>query len=244
MTPNQDFAIQARRLTKHFAGSAAVENVSFAVATGRITGLLGPNGAGKTTTIRMLLGLAAPDGGDSLIHGHPYADLRTPLQTVGTVLHPGGLHPARSGRQHLRIAAAQAGVPVGRVGEVLAEVDMTTAADRKIDGYSLGMRQRIALAAALLGAPSILVLDEPGNGLDPAGMHWLRRRLRDFADSGGAVLLSSHVLSGVQQIADDIVVMQSGRVVAEMTLADALVKRDGDLERFYLELTENRSVMR
>lgn len=240
MTSNEVLPIQARRLTKAFAGGTAVDDVSFTVPRGRVIGLLGPNGAGKTTTIRMLLGLAAPDSGDSLIHGHPYVDLRDPLQSVGTVLHAGGLHPARSGRQHLRIAAAQAGVPAGRVDDVLAEVDMTAAADRRISGYSLGMRQRIALAAALLGSPTILVLDEPANGLDPAGMHWLRRRLREFADAGGAVLLSSHVLSDVQQIADDIVVMQAGRVVADMALADALVEQGGDLERFYLELTENR----
>lgn len=244
MTTNEDFPIQARCLTKRFAGGAAVDNVSFTVSSGRIVGLLGPNGAGKTTTICMLLGLTAPDGGDSLIHGRPYTELTTPLLSVGTVLHAGSLHPARTGRQHLRIAAAQAGVPTARVDEVLTEVDMAAAADRKIEGYSLGMRQRIALAAALLGSPGILVLDEPANGLDPAGMHWLRLRLRAFADAGGAVLLSSHVLSDVQQVADDIVVMQSGRVVADMTLKDALAERGGDLERFYLELTENRSVVR
>lgn len=244
MTSGETIPIHARRLTKHFAGGPAVDDVSFTVSRGRVTGLLGPNGAGKTTTICMVLGLAARDGGDCFIHGHPYADLRTPLQTVGTVLHAGGLHPARSARQHLRVAAAQAGVPTGRVDDVLAEVDMTTAADRRIAGYSLGMRQRIALATALLGSPSILILDEPANGLDPAGMHWLRLRLREFADDGGSVLLSSHVLSDVQQIADDIVVMRSGRVVADMTLADALVEQGGDLERFYLELTENRSVVR
>ena len=244
MTTDKALPIQARGLSKRFATGAAVDDVSFTVSSGRVVGLLGPNGAGKTTTIRMLLGLAAPDGGDSLINGHPYAALRSPLQTVGTVLDAGGLHPARTGRQHLRIAAAQAGVAIGRVDEVLAEVDMEPTADRRIAGYSLGMRQRIALAAALLGSPSILVLDEPGNGLDPAGMHWLRLRLRAFADAGGAVLLSSHVLSDVEQIADDIVVMQSGRVVADVTLADALVEQDGNLERFYLELTELGTAVR
>jgi len=244
MTTHEAVPIQARRLTKRFGSGAAVDDVSFTVSRGRIVGLLGPNGAGKTTTIRMLLGLAAPDGGDALINGHPYAALRSPLQAVGTVLDAGGLHPGRSGRQHLRIAAAQAQMPTSRVDDVLAEVDMTQVADRPIAGYSLGMRQRIALATALIGSPNILVLDEPANGLDPAGMHWLRLRLRAFADAGGAVLLSSHVLPDVQQIADDIVVMQSGRVVADVTLADALVEQHGDLERFYLELTGHGSAVR
>lgn len=152
MTTNQDFPIEARHFTKHFTGGAAVDDVSFTVARGRVVGLLGPNGAGKTTTICMLLGLSAPDGGDSLIQGCPYAELRSPLRTVGAVLHIGGLHPSRTGRAHLRISAAQAGVPESRLAEVLAEV---------------GMRQRIALAAALLGSPDILVLDEPAKGLDP-----------------------------------------------------------------------------
>lgn len=244
MTTNESIPLQARHLTKHFPGGAGVNDVSFTVARGRVVALLGPNGAGKTTTIRMLLGLAAPDGGDALVHGRPYAALRQPLQSVGTVLDAGGLHPARSGRQQLRIAAAQAGVPAARIDAVLAEVDMTAAADLKIGKYSLGMRQRLALAAALLGSPALLVMDEPANGLDPAGMHWLRRRLREFADSGGAVLLSSHVLADVQQISDDVIVMQSGRVVADMTLAEALSQRGGDLEGFYLELTGNQSVMR
>ncbi|PRY64636.1 ABC-2 type transport system ATP-binding protein [Glaciihabitans tibetensis] len=237
-------AIEARDLRKQFAGGAAVEDVSFPVSSGRVVGLLGPNGAGKTTTIRMLLGLVAPDSGTALIHGNPYAELTDPLSVVGAVLDAGGLHPGRSGRQHLRVAAAQARVGAGRVDKVLAEVDLTAAADRPISGYSLGMRQRIAIATALLGAPRILVLDEPANGLDPAGMRWLRQRIRAFADGGGAVLLSSHVLSDVSQIADDIVIMQAGRVVADLPLADALDANDGDLERFYLELTGAGSAVR
>ena len=192
----------------------------------------------------MLLGLAAPDGGTALIHGQPYAELQNPLQVVGTVLDAGGLHPGRTGRQHLRVAAAQAHVARSRVDEVLMEVDLVSAADRPIAGYSLGMKQRIALAAALLGTPRILILDEPANGLDPAGMHWLRQRIRAFADAGGAVLLSSHVLSDVSQIADDIVVMQAGRVVADLSLADALAVHDGDLERFYLDLTATTAEVR
>lgn len=236
--------IQARGLHKRFPGGAAVDDVSFTVASGRVVGLLGPNGAGKTTTIRMLLGLAAPDAGDALLHGRPYRDWPQPLQVVGTVLDAGGLHPGRSGRQHLRIAAAQAQVPARRIAEVLAEVDMTTAADRRIADYSLGMRQRIALATALLANPRVLILDEPSNGLDPTGMHWLRQRMRAFADAGGAVLLSSHVLSDVQQIADDIVVIANGRVVADLPLADALAAHEGNLEQFYLDLAATGSGVR
>jgi ABC-2 type transport system ATP-binding protein len=231
-------------LRKRFPGGAAVEDVSFTVASGRVVGLLGPNGAGKTTTLRMLLGLASPDGGSAQIRGRAYADLKDPLRIVGTVLDAGGLHPGRTGRQHLHIAAVHAKIARVRVDEVLAEVDLASAADRRIAGYSLGMRQRIALAAALLGTPRILVLDEPANGLDPAGMHWLRNCIRAFADSGGAVLLSPHVLSDVSQIADDIVVMQAGRVVADVPLAEALTVHDGDLERFYLELTGTGSEVR
>jgi ABC-2 type transport system ATP-binding protein len=244
MTKTDTIPIQARRLAKSYPSGAAVADVSFTVASGRVVGLLGPNGAGKTTTIRMLLGLVKPDSGDALVTGRPYSALANPLRSVGTMLDAGGLHPGRTGRQHLLIAAAQAKVPVSRVLDVLAEFDMTEAADRSITGYSLGMRQRIALAAALIASPNILVLDEPSNGLDPAGMHWLRQRIRDFADAGGAVLLSSHLLSDVQQIADDIVVMQAGRVVADTPLADVLHEQGGDLERFYLELTNTSMEVR
>jgi len=244
MTTTDTPPIQARGLHKTFRGGAAVHDVSFTVSSGRVVGLLGPNGAGKTTTIRMLLGLAAPDSGDSLVHGRPYREWPRPLQVVGTVLDAGGLHPGRTGRQHLQVAAAQAQVAADRIDEVLAEVDMTAAADRPINGYSLGMRQRIALATALLATPQVLILDEPSNGLDPAGMHWLRQRMRAFADAGGAVLLSSHVLSDVKQIADDIVVIAGGRVVADLPLADAVASHDGDLERFYLELTDGRAGVR
>jgi len=244
MTKTDTVPIRARHLSKSYPSGAAVTDVSFTVASGRVLGLLGPNGAGKTTTIRMLLGLVAPDSGDALITDRPYSALGRPLQTIGTMLDAGGLHPGRTARQHLLIAAAQAKVPAGRVDDVLTEVDMTQAADRSIAGYSLGMRQRVALAAALVASPNILVLDEPANGLDPAGMHWLRQRIRAFADAGGAVLLSSHVLSDVQQIADDIVVMQAGRVVADTPLADVLHEQGGDLERFYLELTNAPSGVR
>ena len=236
--------IEARALRKSFRGRVRVDDVGFTVGSGRITGLLGPNGAGKTTTIRMLLGLAAPASGDALIYGRPYRDLEAPGRTVGAVLDSGGLHPSRSGRTHLRIVAARSGIPADRIDEVLAEVGMTADADRRAGGYSLGMRQRIALASALLGRPRILVLDEPANGLDPTGMHWLRQRLRAFADAGGTVLLSSHLLSDVQDIADDIVVIVDGSVAAASSLQDALAASNGDLEGFYLSVADGRAGVR
>lgn len=229
--------IEARGLRKCFRGQTRVDDVSFTVAPGRVVGLLGPNGAGKTTTIRMLLGLAAADAGAALVFGSPFRDLDDPSRAVGAVLDAGGLHPARTGRQHLQIVAARARLGTEAVRAALTDVGMTDDADRRTGTYSLGMRQRTAIAAALLAGPRLLVLDEPANGLDPAGTHWLRRRLRDFADAGGAVLLSSHLLADVQHVADDVVVLARGRVVADSPLDDALAAADGDLERFYLGLT-------
>jgi ABC-2 type transport system ATP-binding protein len=237
MNTNPSPALEARRLRKSFRGGIRVDDVSFSVPSGRITGLLGPNGAGKTTSIRMILGLAAPDSGDALIDGRHIRDLDSPTRTVGAVLDAGGMHPGRTGRQHLRIAAARSHVNGDRVDAVLAEVGLSSDADRRVSGYSLGMRQRIALAAALLPEPRILVLDEPANGLDPAGMHWLRAMLRSFADAGGTVLLSSHLLADVQSIADDIVIIANGRLVAATPLSEALAATDGDLEDFYLRST-------
>lgn len=240
--------IEARGLRKTFHGRPRVDDVSFTVDPGRVVGLLGPNGAGKTTTIRLLLGLVRPDAGDGLILGCPYRQLEHPARSIGAVLDAGGLHPARTGRQHLRIAAARIGVDTARIDAVLTEVGMTRDADRPAAGYSLGMRQRIAIAAALLGEPAVLILDEPSNGLDPAGMQWLRRRLRAFADAGGTVLLSSHLLSDVQDIADDVVVITDGRVLAQSSMADILAASGGGLEAYYLQvtgtaqLTENREV--
>ncbi|WBU37106.1 ABC transporter ATP-binding protein [Homoserinibacter sp. YIM 151385] len=234
--------VEVRGLRKHYRRAVAVDEVSFTVRPGRIVGLLGPNGAGKTTTMRILLGLASADAGDALICGRPIAELPRPASIVGAVLDGGGLDGARTGRQHLRIAAAQAGAGADRVDALLAEVELGAAADRRIGGYSLGMRQRLALAAALIADPSLLVLDEPANGLDPEAMHWLRGRLRAFADAGGAILLSSHLLADVAQIADDVVVIVGGRVAADVTLADATAA--GDLERFYLQLVQGGAVVR
>ncbi|MGP6205073.1 ATP-binding cassette domain-containing protein [Microbacterium sp.] len=232
----------AQNLRKTFRGRPRLEGATFTTSPGRVVGLLGPNGAGKTTTIRLLLGLAAPDSGKGLIFGQPYREMERPAQTVGAVLDAGGLHPARTGRQHLRIAAARAAVEAERVDAVLAEVGMTADADRRAGGYSLGMKQRIAIAAALLARPRLLVLDEPSNGLDPAGMRWLRDRLRAFADAGGSVLLSSHLLGDVQDIADDIVVIADGRVVADLSVQEAVAASGNDLEGFYPSVTGTTGV--
>jgi ABC-2 type transport system ATP-binding protein len=244
MTSTTSPAIAVRGLTKSFRRHPAVADVNFDVFDGRVVGLLGPNGAGKTTTSRMILGLAAADSGQALIHGTRYRDLHQPARVVGAVLDSGGLHPGRTGRDHLRIAALQIGADPMRVDAVLDDVGLSEAADRRVSGYSLGMRQRVALAAALLGEPSILVLDEPANGLDPAGMHWLRGIIRGFADAGGAVLLSSHVLSEVALVADDIVVIAQGQVAAAGELNATIAAHGGDLESFYLDLTATTGTVR
>jgi len=237
-------AIAVHQLRKTFGGRTAVDDVSFTVRPGTIVGLLGPNGAGKTTTMRILLGLASPDAGTALVGGEAYAALANPARTIGASLDAGGLHPGRTARQHLAIAAAMAQLPSARVTAVIDETGLAAAADRRIGGYSLGMRQRLSLAAALLGEPGILVLDEPANGLDPAGMRWLRTRLRNFADAGGAVLISSHVLGEIAQIADDVVVIAQGRVAAMGGLAELTASYSGDLEEFYLELTAETAEVR
>ena len=228
-------AVQITGLRKSFGAFDAVHDVTFTVEPGRVVGLLGPNGAGKTTTLHVLLGLASATAGTALVAGRAYHDLPAPARTVGALLDAGGLHPGRTGRDHLRVLAAAGRLPARRVDDVLALVGMTPAADRRVRPYSLGMRPRIGIAAALLGEPEVLVLDEPANGLDPAGMRWLRDLLRGFADDGGAVLLASHVLPEVRQVADDLVVVGQGRVVADGPL-DELVS-DRSLEDYYLDLT-------
>lgn len=228
-------AIEIVGLRKSYGTFDAVRDVSFAVEPGRVVGLLGPNGAGKTTTLNVLLGLASASAGTATVMGSPYAALENPGRVVGALLDAGGLHPGRSGRDHLRVLATAARIEPRRVDEVLALVGMDRAADRRVKTYSLGMRQRIGLAAALLGDPQVLVLDEPANGLDPAGMRWMREVLRSFADDGGAVLLASHVLAEVTQVADDLVVIGQGQVIADGPLADLV--RGESLEDFYLNLT-------
>ena len=229
-------AIEARGLTKRFGRIIAVQDLSLAVQPGTVTGFLGPNGAGKTTALRMLLGLVEPTAGTALIDGRRYRDLADPLHHVGAVLESDDFHPGRSGRGHLRTLALAAEIAPRRVEEVLALVDIEAVADRRVKTYSLGMRQRLGLAGALLGDPELLVLDEPANGLDPAGVRWLRAFLRGFAEAGGAVLVASHVLAEVAQAVDQVVVIDRGRLVAVAAL-DELTRGGRTLEDAYLALT-------
>ncbi|HTW13036.1 MAG TPA: ATP-binding cassette domain-containing protein [Solirubrobacteraceae bacterium] len=222
-------AIKVAGLTKRFGATVAVDGLSFTVNTGRIVGFLGPNGAGKTTTMRMLLGLMAPTAGSATINGRRYPELERPAQTVGALLDGDDLHSGRTGRNHLRVLAAAAGVPATRVEEVLALVDLTAAADRRAGGYSMGMRQRLGLAAAMLGDPRVLVLDEPANGLDPQGIRWLRDFLRSLAAEGRAILISSHVLAEVAQIVDEVVVINRGRSVLQAPLTELMAQRAGGM---------------
>ncbi len=212
--------LEIRNLTKRYGKTVAVDDLSVAVEAGRVTGFLGPNGAGKTTTMRALLGLLAPSSGEALVEGKRPVAMRAPLQTIGAALEATAFHPGRSGRNHLRALAAAAGLPRTRVEEVLEMVELTGAANRRVKGYSLGMRQRLALAAALLGDPRILILDEPANGLDPQGMRWLRDLLKAQAAAGRTVLVSSHVLSEVAQTADELIVIRKGKLVSQTTLAE------------------------
>ncbi len=207
-------------LTKNFGKVAAVRDLSFEVHPGRVTGFLGPNGSGKTTTLRCLLGLVTPTSGSTLVGETPYTRLAHPSRSVGAALEASGFHPARSARSHLRIIAAAAGIDDKRVDASLELVGLTAAAKRKVGGYSLGMRQRLALAGALLGDPGVLILDEPANGLDPEGIAWLRMFLRALAAEGRTVLVSSHVLSEVQQTVDDVIIISKGELVHSGTLAD------------------------
>ena len=214
--------ITATALTKSYGSAPVVRGVSLQCDPGTITGFLGPNGAGKSTTLRMILGLAKPDSGTASIDGRPFAELPNPTRVVGTLLDASAMHPGRTGRATLTIAARMAGVPTERAGQLLDQVGLAAAADRRVGGYSLGMRQRLGIAQALIGEPKVLILDEPANGLDPEGIAWMRRLLRDFADRGGTVLLSSHLLHEVQATVDDLVVISAGAVVASGPLADLL----------------------
>jgi ABC-2 type transport system ATP-binding protein len=212
--------IEVDNLTKRFVGLTAVDHVTFTVERGSVVGFLGPNGAGKTTTLRMLLGLVTPNEGVATINGCRYADLADPLRVVGAALESSLAYPGRSARNHLRIAALAGGAAPRRVDEVLGLVDLTGAADRRVGQFSLGMRQRLALATALLCDPEILILDEPANGLDPEGVHWLRTLLRHLAGEGRTVLVSSHILAEVAQTVDSVVILDRGRLVTESSLAD------------------------
>jgi len=224
-------------LTKRYGAVTAVDGLTFEVEPGLVTGFLGPNGAGKTTTLRMILGLVAPTAGQALIGGRRYADLPEPRQTVGAVLEATGFHPGRRGRDHLRILAESGGIPVARVDEVLDRVGLADAGDRRAGTYSLGMRQRLGLAAALLGDPQVLILDEPANGLDPQGMADLRELLRTLAVDGRTVLMSSHVLSEVAQTVDRVVIVADATLRYNGPLAKLTEANGESLEQAFLRLT-------
>ena len=219
--------LSAVELTKRFGDITAVSDLSFNLDAGTVTGFLGPNGAGKTTTMRMLLGLAEPTHGRALVFGRPFSELERPGARVGAVLEAADLHPGRTGRDHLRVLAPVAHVPLSRVDDVLTLVDLKGAARRRVKGYSLGMRQRLSLAAALLGDPELLVLDEPANGLDPEGVHWLRDFLRSFAAEGRTVFVSSHLLAEVAQTVDQVVIIDHGCLVVESPLNELTARLTG-----------------
>jgi ABC-2 type transport system ATP-binding protein len=221
--------IEVDHLTKRFRKTVAVDDLSFKVREGAITGFLGPNGAGKTTTLRIVLGLVRATSGQALVMGRPYRGLDSPTRRVGAVLEAANFHPGRSGRNHLRVLATATGIPQSRVDDVLALVGLTDAAGRRVGGYSLGMRQRLSLAGALLGEPQVLVLDEPANGLDPQGIRWLRELLRTLASEGKTILVSSHVLPEIEQIADEVVIIHRGKFVEHATTAELAARATGGI---------------
>jgi ABC-2 type transport system ATP-binding protein len=236
-TPSPSTVISVAGLTKRYGQFVAVDDLTFSLEVGTVTGFLGPNGAGKTTTLRLLLGLAEPTAGEALVFGRRYRELKQPARRVGAVLESNDFDPGRSGRDHLRALAIAAEIPTRRVVEVLDLVELAAkAAARRVRTYSLGMRQRLGLAAALLGDPELLILDEPANGLDPAGVHWLRGFIRDFARRGRSVLVSSHLLAEVAQAVDRVLIIDHGRLVAASRL-DELTADGHTLEEIYLGLT-------
>jgi ABC-2 type transport system ATP-binding protein len=219
--------IEVTDLRKRFGHTMALDGLSFAVTPGNVTGFVGPNGAGKSTTMRVILGLDALDGGTALVGGQQYRSLRHPLSHVGSLLDAAALHPGRTGRNHLLWLAHSQGLPARRVDEVIEQTGLQTAARRKGGGYSLGMRQRLGIAAALLGDPPVLILDEPFNGLDPEGMVWMRDLLRSLAGQGRAVLVSSHLMSELEDTASHLVVVGRGRLVSDTSVADLIAAASG-----------------
>jgi ABC-2 type transport system ATP-binding protein len=247
--------IEVRGLTKRYGDVLAVDDLTFDVRPGVVTGFLGPNGAGKSTTMRVMLGLDRPTVGQALVGGREMATVAEPLRHVGALLDPGAVHPGRSGRDHLRVAARTSGVPPRRVDEVIELVGLGKAARRRVKGYSLGMRQRLGIAAALLADPAVLLFDEPVNGLDLDGVRWVRGLLRRLADDGRTVLYSSHLMSEVQQTADRLVIVGRGRLIADATTEEVLRGLGGaqvrvqvppqDTERLFLALRQrDRQVRR
>ncbi|CAB4549105.1 MAG: ATP-binding cassette domain-containing protein [Actinobacteria bacterium] len=229
-------AIRFDSLVKQYGKQAAVNNLSATIQAGRITGFLGPNGAGKSTSLRCLVGLAKPTSGSAKILDRDYRELENPLTQVGTVLDSRGFHPSLSGRKNLQIVAASAGISDSRVDEVLELVELTQAAKKRMKNYSLGMKQRLSLAGAILGNPQILILDEPANGLDPAGIAWLRKFLRAMADQGKTILVSSHQLAEMQNTVDDVIIINRGQLIASGSIKDVI--GEGTLEDAFLRLTE------
>ncbi|HWC22877.1 MAG TPA: ATP-binding cassette domain-containing protein [Flexivirga sp.] len=231
-------AISVSRLVKDYGTHRAVDDVSFTVRRGSVTGFLGPNGAGKSTTLRMVVGLTQPTSGTAEVLGGSYADLPNPGRRVGVLLDASAQHAGRTGREVLRLSAMVMGLPLDCVAAMIDRVGLTAGeADRRTGTYSLGMRQRLGIGAALLGDPEVLVLDEPANGLDPAGIRWMRGLLRDFADGGGSVLLSSHLLREIEAIADELVIIGRGRVVTAGHTKQLIDAAGGDLEELFLTLT-------
>ncbi len=229
--------IEARGLVKRYGSTTAVDNLSFDVRPGTVTGFLGPNGAGKSTTMRMMLGLDRPDAGTVRINGKNYHDLRSPLCEVGALLEAKAFHPGRTARSHLTALAASNGIPRRRVNDVLEITGMEKAAGRRAGKFSLGMAQRLGIAAALLGDPAVLLLDEPVNGLDPEGIRWIRNLLKNLAAHGRTVLVSSHLISEVAQTADQLIVIGQGRLLAQTTVAE-LSARSRSLEEAFFQLTD------
>jgi ABC-2 type transport system ATP-binding protein len=230
--------ITARGLTKHYGRTVAVRDLTFAVRPGVVTGFLGPNGAGKSTTMRMLIGLDRPDAGQASVNGKPFRELRRPLREVGAMLEAGSFHPGRSARAHLGALAVSNAIPLRRVEEVLALVGLEAAARRRAGKLSLGMAQRLGIAAALLGDPGIVILDEPVNGLDPEGIRWIRNLLKSLAAEGRTILISSHLISEVAQTADELIVIGQGRLLAHTTVAE-LSATASSLEDAFFQLTES-----
>jgi ABC-2 type transport system ATP-binding protein len=231
------FMIEARGLVKRYGPTTAVDNLSFDVRPGTVTGFLGPNGAGKSTTMRMILGLDRPDAGTARVNGQSYHELRWPLREVGALLEAKAYHPGRTARAHLTALAVSNGIPRRRVGDVLEITGMGQAADRRAGKFSLGMAQRLGIAAALLGDPAVLLLDEPVNGLDPEGIRWIRGLLKNLAAHGRTVLISSHLISEVAQTADQLIVIGQGRLLAQTTVAE-LSARSSSLEEAFFQLTD------
>lgn len=228
-------AIEFENLAKRYGKQLAVANLTAQVRSGRITGFLGPNGAGKSTALRCLVGLARPTSGASKILDTPYQQLENPLSRVGTVLDSRGFHPALTGKQNLRVMASAASIVDSRVDEVLKLVELTEAANKRVKGYSLGMKQRLAIAGAILGNPEVLILDEPANGLDPAGIAWLRKFLRAMASDGKTVLVSSHQLAEMQHTVDDVLIINRGELLAQGTIEE--VTQGKTLEEAFLKIT-------